>query len=613
MDKKLLDSLNNLSMALDQIADALKDKGAQGQSATGDALRSGNFVKQIEAIDAGVKQLQEDNKKILKNQETIIALSKQKTSKVESIEQSGERGKSEKIKDGVKTVLMIATGVLAIGLAFKLVGSVDFVSVLALSISLPLIAIAFQKIAEMKDLTPKQMINLVGVTVGMSTALMLSSWILQAVRPVGLFQLFTAFAIGAAFAILSVNLDKLVKGVEKTETKHLWKLPLVLVAASTAIAASSWILQAVKPVGLFQLFTTIFIAAAFATLSYNLSKLVAAVKDVDPKHVWKLPLVLVAAATAIAASSWILSTIKPIGLFQFFTAMFIAATFVVISYGLSKILKSLGKASIGKIILLPLVLVAISTAIMASSYILAKTQPLSGGLLLNILAQSVVMGVLAFTMGGAMKFLGTMNIGQMLKGSLALLLVSTSLMLASWILSVGKYEVYPSLAWTIGVSAAMLPFAIGLVALGGIAMTGIGFAAMALGGLAILMVAASVVATSHILNEGNYDTFPTVNWSLGVALSMTTFTAGMVALGALILGTFGIGAWILSAGADAMNTIAQTMVDVSHILAGGNYKAGPTKDWSAGISLAIGAFAPVYAYLEKSKIMSIFGGRSEEH
>src|SRR5574343_98491 len=549
MDKKLLDSLNNLSMALDQIADALKDKGAQGQSATGDALRSGNFVKQIEAIDAGVKQLQEDNKKILKNQETIIALSKQKTSKVESIEQSGERGKSEKIKDGVKTVLMIATGVLAIGLAFKLVGSVDFVSVLALSISLPLIAIAFQKIAEMKDLTPKQMINLVGVTVGMSTALMLSSWILQAVRPVGLFQLFTAVAIGAAFAILSVNLDKLVKGVEKTETKHLWKLPLVLVAA----------------------------------------------------------------ATAIAASSWILSTIKPIGLFQFFTAMFIAATFVVISYGLSKILKSLGKASIGKIILLPLVLVAISTAIMASSYILAKTQPLSGGLLLNILAQSVVMGVLAFTMGGAMKFLGTMNIGQMLKGSLALLLVSTSLMLASWILSVGKYEVYPSLAWTIGVSAAMLPFAIGLVALGGIAMTGIGFAAMALGGLAILMVAASVVATSHILNEGNYDTFPTVNWSLGVALSMTTFTAGMVALGALILGTFGIGAWILSAGADAMNTIAQTIVDVSHILAGGNYKAGPTKDWSAGISLAIGAFAPVYAYLEKSKIMSIFGGRSEEH
>ena len=88
MDKKLLDSLNNLSFALEEIASALKDKSKGTESATATALKSGNLDKQLQSIDKGVKQLQSDNKKILKNQETIIALSKKKPSEKDPLDKA---------------------------------------------------------------------------------------------------------------------------------------------------------------------------------------------------------------------------------------------------------------------------------------------------------------------------------------------------------------------------------------------------------------------------------------------------------------------------------------------------------------------------------------------
>ena len=75
MDQKLLNALSNLSEALEQISEALKE-GKGNKSATTEALQSGNFISEIKQINVGIKQLQLDSKKILKNQETIIQLSK---------------------------------------------------------------------------------------------------------------------------------------------------------------------------------------------------------------------------------------------------------------------------------------------------------------------------------------------------------------------------------------------------------------------------------------------------------------------------------------------------------------------------------------------------------
>ena len=76
MDKKLLDSLNNLSVALTTIADILNKK--QTKSATGAALESGDFSKDIKQISVGIKSIKADTEKILKGQNAILELSKKK-------------------------------------------------------------------------------------------------------------------------------------------------------------------------------------------------------------------------------------------------------------------------------------------------------------------------------------------------------------------------------------------------------------------------------------------------------------------------------------------------------------------------------------------------------
>ena len=67
MDKQLLNALDNLSEALVMIADALGKKGSSNTTTT-NVLQSGDFSKQLKAIDAGIKSIKSDTKEILKNQ-----------------------------------------------------------------------------------------------------------------------------------------------------------------------------------------------------------------------------------------------------------------------------------------------------------------------------------------------------------------------------------------------------------------------------------------------------------------------------------------------------------------------------------------------------------------
>ena len=150
MDKQLLQALDNLSVALEKISETLNKKDSK--SSTGKAMESGNFGGQLKEISNGIKKLLADNQKILKNQNTIMNMSKNKNSdkKVGAEDGSVDKKKESNIKKGVGTILLIAVAVLAIGMAFKLVGKVDFLSVIGLALAITLISIAFEKIAKLK-------------------------------------------------------------------------------------------------------------------------------------------------------------------------------------------------------------------------------------------------------------------------------------------------------------------------------------------------------------------------------------------------------------------------------------------------------------------------------
>jgi hypothetical protein len=271
MDKQLLEALDNLSVALELLSNSLNNN--DGTSGVATALQFGNFSDQLIEINKSIKEIKVSNKKILDNTETLIKLQKQKNDNgiFSGISQDGNK---KMLKDGITTITLIAGAVLAIGLAFKLLGGVDWKSVLSLSIALPLIAYSFEKISQIKGLTISSILTTSAALIAISFAILISSKILSGVAPVGLFQLTTVVFIAAAFGAAAFGIGKLLKSLESisitTALKGSILMPIVLIAMSYAIAKSSSILRTVQPIGLFQALTIVMISVAFGAAAFGI-------------------------------------------------------------------------------------------------------------------------------------------------------------------------------------------------------------------------------------------------------------------------------------------------------------------------------------------------------
>jgi DNA replication protein DnaD len=97
MDQKLLDALNNISIALEQLSESLDKSKSPVKSDVGNSLQSGDFSKQLVEINEGIKSIKEDTKKILDNQETIIKLQKQQTSGESKVFEEAGGGKTKQM------------------------------------------------------------------------------------------------------------------------------------------------------------------------------------------------------------------------------------------------------------------------------------------------------------------------------------------------------------------------------------------------------------------------------------------------------------------------------------------------------------------------------------
>jgi len=733
MDQKLLDALSNMAEALEQIAEALNDKGKSGGSvATSEALKGGDFVKQIKEINIGVKQLQVDSKKILKNQETIIALSKKSSNdkKTPFEEAGGNKKKESEMKKGIGTILLIAIAVLAIGMAFKLIGGINFFSVIGLSLAILILSYAFEKVAKL-NMSLKQAAFASATMVMMALAVTVSSWILKKITPISFVQSLTMILIGVGFSMLSPAIGKIINAFGSMSWNQVIKASIGLIVVLPAIALgmtiSSWIMKKITPITFSQGITAILIAAVFTVISFGLKKMLKAFGGAGifalGKAILFLPLVLPAIALGIVLSSYVLGKTQKVGLSEAWSAIMIALIFTVISFGLKKIINAMEAVDDpAKMILIPLLLPAVAVAIWlssmalnkvqmmtfgqflvslgisilfivfavalkimspiikklkwedviklpllmttmaiavwASSHILKKTADISFALMLKILVFSVVFAIAVIVLAAVAwviaKFFGVKNVlkgavaivalaatvmtsswliakgnyskypswkwslfsglaiaafgiigwvlmkigsvSTYIKGGIAILAVAGTVMLASHILSAGNYSKYPKLSWAIGVAASLAAFGVAAALLGPMVFGPQALVFLA-GAAAVLGVAATIMAASHILAKGNYSKYPSLGWSMSVALSLGAFTAGMVLLGGMIIASFGLGAAALAAGSRAVLGVAKTIVKASFILAKGKWLKGPTKEWASGVAIALGAFAPVYKML----------------
>ena len=641
-------------------------------------------------------------------------MSKEKQSKVTEDQVAVDGKRKSAIKDGLSAIIMIAAGVLALGVAFKIIGKVDFLSVIALSLALPLIAVAFQKISEVKmnpaetfsivtamalaltvsslilsflqpisvaqgisaifisgvfavvsfglsktlkaidglRINPLNLMMLPLILVSVSAAIAGSSFFLSKVIPISVGQGLTSILIAGTFSVIGLGLSKILMSVKKTNVtpEDLFKIPLVLVTMSLAIAGASYALQLVKPVGFLQLFTSLMISLTFVALSYSLNKILTATKDMKPNDVYKLPLVLVSTSAAIALSSLFFAGIVPISFSQFLTAAGIAIVFIPLSLALPLIAFSISKIKdYSKFALLPFIMGSMSLAIYVSSLLFSKITPVPIPTLINIGLMGITLSVIAISMSLAFMAIEKTKIGveQIIKGGIVIVAIATTIMLSSLILGLGDYGNYPDLNWAMGVGLSLVAFGLTAVAVGILASTGLGGVAIASGLLSILAISATIVATSYllgagdysnypslswamgvglslfalgvtsaalglvsplvfiglitlvaisatvvataaILNTGDYSNFPNLNWAMGVGASLLGFGLAAGAIGTAVLLTLGIG---LLVGLKAIKEIANTVVEVSKKLSEGTYGNYPNVEWSKGVGMSLFSFA----------------------
>jgi hypothetical protein len=669
MDQKLLNALNNIGIALEELVDALNSK-SEAKTATSSAIQSGDFSKDLKSISEGIKSIKADTQTIIKNQQTIIAQGKERESaKTKDIETDPK--KESAIKKGVGTILLIAVAVLAIGMAFKLVGDVDVLSVIGLALGITLIAIAFEKVAELKIDLKKAFITST-IMVMMSAALTVSSWILSNISPLTTEQGLTAVLITSMFYFILPATASIIKAMEgeqevefrgiKIKTKGInlmtalssvIALPLIMIGVSAGITASSWILSKVKVISIEQGMTAVAIGFVFSLLAPTISAILTGItsdgetsiagigkikkKGVDIKSAaiasFFIPIIMTGVSIAILASSYILSQIKKVEVEKLLTAVAISALFAVLAYGISKIMSGLDGINKGLAILaafiIPLLFIATSYAVAKSSEYLSGVMPMkSFSQFITAIGISVLFVVMAFAISLVMKSLSDMDKSKAITASIIMpilfIAMSYAITMSSNILKDFKEIDYSTLfnivLFSIAISVSTIALGATVWALNKLGlMSPQGLLMMVIGGISMLVVAGTIAASSHILALGNYKNYPSLDWAKGVSLSLGAFALGMTTLGAIIFATFGAGALMLAAGSLAVLGVAKTIVAASDILANGytdedgkvmkpNYKGGPTKEWAEGIAIALGAFSPVYGMLMKNKLLSFLGG-----
>ena len=600
MDQKLLDALNNLGQALEEIASALRSKSNDNSSATSDALKGGDFVKQIKEIHVGVQELAKDTKKILKNQETIIALSKKSSAgKKTDIERvGGDKKRESDMKRGIGTILLIAVAVLAIGIAFKLVGGINFLTVIGLSFALLVLSNAFAKIAALK-LTLKEAAITSAAMVLMAVALTASSWIMSKIKPIGITQALTAILIGVGFSALSPAINKIIKGFGGMGwggvIKASFGLVIVLPAIAMGITLSSWIMSKIKPIGIAQALTLILIGAGFSALSPAINKIIKAFSGMSWGGVIKaaigLVLVLPAIAIGMTLSSWIMSKIKPISFSQGITAILIGAVFAVVSFGIKKLLRAFGGTGIfalmKAIVFLPLVMPAIALGIALASHVLQKTQPIGLSQAWGAIMVAFVFTVVSFGLKKIVQAVGKVKDPS----RIALIpLLLPAMAVAIWLSSIALSKVqmmsFGQFLVSLGISILFIAFAFALKLMSKV-IKKLSPKDVLLIPLLMTTMSMAVWASSHILKKTADIPFMMM---LKILVFSIVFAIAVIVLAAVawIIGKY-FGVKNVLKGSVAIVALAGVVMMSSNLVAQGDYSKYPGWKWSlmTGLSLAV--------------------------
>jgi hypothetical protein len=554
MDQKLIDSLSNFAEAIETLVETFKEQKKEKKTTKGIAsaiFGKGNINETLSNIQDDIKEIKNDTKTVISNQEELKELNKKDSQQRETglFEKGSEQ--VDKIKEGVGTIVLIAGAVLAIGMAFKIISPVDVPSVLALSLAITTLGFTIAELSETGIPPPEDSLNL-GLSILVFTgSIVASSILMQFIPDISPSQFLTFLGVGATFGLLFfLGFGDAIEQMSKVDFKDILMLPITLVAISASIAASSYFLSLTQPV--------------------------------DYSLLGNIPLMGLALAAV--------------------TIAFSLPLFVLSKMGANAI-----KGALISVVALPL----ISLAVMASSYLLNQTEEVPEDKLMNIMYMGVTLAVVSLALLIPITAIGLLvmsGIGgvALLAGAVGIPIIVGALAVSSHILAQGDYSSGPSPEWAMGFALTLTAMVPAMVALGTILTVPIVGAAILSGGfIAMTSVAESIANVSHILNKGDYSNGPPVSWASGVAITLGAFAPvyGMLVANKIIGG--GVGP---SDFKKAIETVSFGILTADVILQAGDYTGGPPKEWSEGVGEAIGAFSPVYGMLVKNKIFEFIGG-----
>jgi hypothetical protein len=605
--RKLVEKLESFTNSLGDIVDILKEDVKNRKDDASDKIAMGisdNITKIAEDLAEVKKDMSGIKKDTAAIKTAVESLKKQKEKGM--MGEVGDRKSVSQIKQGISVIMLLAAGVLAIGLAFKIVGRVDFISVIALSIGMIAIAKAAEIIGNIKGLTYKKAVMAATTMVLMAGALTLSSMVLKYIQPMSAPQMITTILLAGALGLATFLLFKALNKI-KVSPKALLiipLLPIILPLISLGIMASSLILSEVVPIPLMTLVGIILLAVAVGVMMYAIKPILSMkLKAKDVAKILLLPLIIPIIAGAIVGASYIFQLFKPISPELALNILIGGLAMGIAIAGFAVSIRILGKMDIKSLAIGAAGAIAVALSLVGVSWIMELFNPnakapklewtIKVGLALIIFSLPVlILGSVIQASGVA---LGLAALGL---GMIGMVLVALAIVAVSHIISLGNYEKsYPGLKWILGVGASLIAFSVGMLVLG----NPLFLALLAIGVVSMGIVATAIQMVSKELAKGDYKTsYPSLGWALGVTAALMPFSLFMVGFGIMMLASFGLGKKILEKGVVALLIVVGGMVKASNLLVNGSWKRGgyPLPEWSGGVANSIMLFAKTLAILK---------------
>ncbi len=501
------------------------------------------------------------------------------------------KDKTKGVGEGIATIAIMAGAILAIGSAFKIIGDVDFGSVLALSIALPLMAYAFNKVGETVD-NPKDAMGIAVSMVAMSAGIAASGFILSMMPSLSFGQMITAVAvavsIGAAMYGLAMAADELGRG----DTKKMYAIVPLMPVVAAAIVASGLILENMPTLGMNQFVSTLGVGVAMGAAMIPLAFAAKLMGESNSGDLLELGIMMPIMAASIVASSFILQGVAEVDTLNTLEAAFAIGGSTTIMAGA---IWAMTKMNLGikDVVIGTLGMTIMSGGLMLMSHILAQGNYTGGptaewasgvGLaMLGYLPSVLATGLLVAGTGG----LGAIAI---VAGIASMLAIAEGLVLTSEIISQGTYTGGPSVEWSSGVGMALMAFANAMDTMSP------GVVDMIFGETMDSRIA-SMISLGYALNEvgavvsaGTFVGGPSKEWAQGTGMAIMLFANALNEIKPNMFERF---------MGDTMDKNIEGIVKLGGALnrigvAVGSdksaYTGGPSIDWAKGVGMTLVTF-----------------------